>query len=113
MVAFSPDMRKRLATTEPRGGEALPAMYSKIGTAKRAAVREQYIELQDGLCYHCHAPLDGPCSVEVAQQFVDERRFPPYFFTRPIHLHHDHDTDLTIGAVHAHCNAVLFQYHGE
>ena len=31
----------------------------------------------------------------------------------PIHLHHDHDTDLTIGAVHAYCNAILWEYHNE
>jgi hypothetical protein len=28
-------------------------------------------------------------------------------------LHHCHQTGLTIGAVHAKCNAVLWQYHGE
>jgi hypothetical protein len=30
----------------------------------------------------------------------------------PIHLQHDHDTGLTEGAVHAYCNAVLWQYEG-
>jgi hypothetical protein len=30
-----------------------------------------------------------------------------------VHLHHSHETGMTIGAVHARCNAVLWQYHGE
>jgi hypothetical protein len=39
--------------------------------------------------------------------------FPPNFFKWPVHLHHDHRTGMTIGAVHCRCNAVLWQYHGE
>ena len=38
--------------------------------------------------------------------------FPENFFDHSIHLHHDHDTGMTIGAVHAHCNAVLWEYEG-
>lgn len=93
--------------------DAIPARYSKLGSARRRAVRERYVEFQAGLCWHCKAPLDGPCSPDVARRMVNEARFPPGFFTHPVHLHHDHRTDLTIGAVHAHCNAVLWQYHGE
>lgn len=114
MAELPTSVRSRLARTIPPGqDDQVPAHYSKLGSARRAAVRERYVELQGGLCYHCKAPLSGPCSLEVASQFVDVSRFPPGFFTRPVHLHHDHDTDLTIGAVHAHCNAVLWQYHGE
>lgn len=117
MVAFSLDTRARLAATEPRGGvDRVPAHYSKLGVARRAAVRERYAELQDGLCYHCQAPLDGEPSADIRLFRIDWRRFPggeEGFLRYPVHLHHDHDTDLTIGAVHALCNAVLFQYHGE
>jgi hypothetical protein len=30
----------------------------------------------------------------------------------PVHLQHSHVTGLTEGAVHAFCNAVLWQYEG-
>jgi len=30
-----------------------------------------------------------------------------------MHLHHNHETDMTEGAVHAYCNAVLWQYEGK
>ncbi|AGI61771.1 hypothetical protein VCO139_0016 [Vibrio phage VCO139] len=39
--------------------------------------------------------------------------FPKNMFQYPIHLHHDHNTGMTIGAVHARCNAVLWEYYGE
>jgi hypothetical protein len=38
--------------------------------------------------------------------------FPPNFLKYPVHLQHNHDTDMTEGAVHARCNAVMWQYHG-
>ena len=41
---------------------------------------------------------------------VDESMFPPNFFDHPVHLHHDKTTGMTVGAVHAYCNAVSFQY---
>lgn len=44
---------------------------------------------------------------------VNMKLFPPNFFKHPVHLHHDHQTGMTIGAVHNHCNAVLWQYYGE
>lgn len=30
----------------------------------------------------------------------------------PVHLQHNHDTGMTEGAVHARCNAVMWQYLG-
>jgi hypothetical protein len=44
---------------------------------------------------------------------INARLFPPNFFNWPVHLHHCHVTGLTIGAIHCHCNAVLWQYHGQ
>lgn len=44
---------------------------------------------------------------------LQRKIFPKGFFDRPVHLHHSHDTGLTIGAVHAVCNAVLWIYHRE
>lgn len=114
MVAFSPDVRKALAETQPHGGaDRIPAPYSKLSSARRAVVRERYIEMQDGLCHHCGTPLD---EVPFMDKPINWRLFPggsEGFLRHPVHLHHDHKTDLTIGAVHAYCNAVLWQYHGE
>ena len=47
------------------------------------------------------------------RMYITNSLFPPNFFKWPVHLHHSHDTGMTIGAVHARCNAVLWQYHGE
>lgn len=93
--------------------DAIPAHYSKLGSARRRAVRERYVELQGGLCYHCKHDLDGPPSPGVRALPLREASFPAHFFDHPVHLHHCHKSDLTIGAVHARCNAVLWQYHGE
>jgi len=84
-----------------------PVNYNKLKPAERRIVRENYIRDQKGLCYYCKAPLDGPPAMEVKKKKVNKNLFPEGFFNWPIHLHHDHVTGLTIGAVHAYCNAVL------
>ncbi len=90
-----------------------PVAYSKLSPQEKRAVRSAYINAQNGLCHHCNAPLDGPPAPHVARQKVTRRLYPDNFFKFPVHLHHSHDTDLTIGAVHNHCNAVLWEHHGE
>lgn len=91
----------------------LPVKYSGLSPKKKKQVREKYVELQGGKCCHCGQPLDkNPCS-SVRCRKVDKTLFPPGFFRWPIHLHHSHETGLTIGAVHCYCNAVLWQYYGE
>jgi hypothetical protein len=91
----------------------LPVNYDKISSAQRRLVREEYVRLQEGKCCHCGQPLDGKASKEMIGKRIDRTLFPPNFFKGPVHLHHAHDTGMTIGAVHAVCNAVLWQYHGE
>ena len=91
----------------------LPVNYDNTKPAKRRKVREAYVELQDGKCYHCKEPLTGKPSIEVGNMWVNSDLFPKGFFRWPVHLHHSHDTGMTIGAVHSKCNAVLWQYHGE
>jgi len=91
----------------------LPVDYTAIDPATRRAVREEYIKRQDGKCWHCGSSLRGPAAEEILSKPVNSKLFPPNFFKWPVHLHHDHDTGLTIGAVHCRCNAVLWQYHGE
>ena len=43
---------------------------------------------------------------------INWKLFPPFFLRFPIHLQHNHDTNMTEGAVHAYCNAVMWQYEG-
>lgn len=91
----------------------LPQDYTKLDHANRRAVRLEYVRLQDGKCQHCGAPLSGPPAANIAEMRVKRYMFPPTFFQWPVHLHHCHKTGMTIGAVHNHCNAVLWQYHDE
>jgi hypothetical protein len=37
----------------------LPILYSKANARERRAVREQYVQAQNGLCYWCQQPLSG------------------------------------------------------
>ena len=91
----------------------LPVEYSTLSSKKRKAVREAYTCLQEGICPLCSCSLEDSPSNDALSLVLDLSRFPPNFLKYPIHLHHNHDTDLTIGAFHAHCNGVLFQYFGE
>jgi hypothetical protein len=80
---------------------------------ERAKMRAEYVREQDGKCRHCGAPLDQEPPQSITGKSINWKRFPPNFLRWPVHLHHSHDTGMTIGAVHARCNAVLWQYHGE
>lgn len=91
----------------------LPVNYEKINARERKRVREEYARLQGNKCSHCGASLIGDPSKKMMQTRVDRWLFPRHFFKWPIHLHHDHNTGLTIGAVHNRCNAILWQYYGE
>jgi hypothetical protein len=90
-----------------------PVNYSQLKPKERRVVREDYVNFQEGLCYYCKAPLSGAPALDVSNKRVDRRLFPDGFFRWPVHLHHDHVTGMTIGAVHNHCNAVLWEYDGE
>lgn len=91
----------------------LPVDYTSITQQERRLVREEYAKRQGGKCIHCGNPLSGPASDEMTRRWVDRSLFPPTFFDHPVHLHHDHQSGLTIGASHCLCNAILWQYHGE
>lgn len=92
--------------------EDLPLKYSKLSAKQRREVRELYTELQDGLCMYCNYPLTGDPAPETRQIPIHLKLFPKGFFRNPVHLQHDHSTDLTEGAVHCICNSLLWQYHG-
>lgn len=91
----------------------LPCVYNKLTPAQKRQCRQAYVDKQLGCCYHCKEPLAGPPAFSVQMRSVKASLFPPGFFAHPVHLHHSHKTGLTIGAVHARCNAVLFQHYGE
>lgn len=90
----------------------LPVNYNRLKPYARRQVREQYIEEQDGLCMHCNLSLKGDPPVYIKAKKINWKLFPPNFLKYPVHLQHNHDTGMTEGAVHAYCNAVLWQYHG-
>ena len=91
----------------------LPQRYDRLHWTERKEVREEYVRRQGGKCHHCGSPLSGPPDSHVARLCVNKKLFPSNFFKYPVHLHHCHQTGWTIGAVHNHCNAVLWQYKGE
>lgn len=84
--------------------------YTKLTPQDRRKVRLQYIEQQNGLCYFCKEKLSEGPAKHVAELEVNKKLFPKNFFDHPIHLQHNHDTGMTEGAVHAQCNAVMWQY---
>lgn len=91
----------------------LPINYETAHWTTRKKAREQYIKNQEGLCYHCGSSLKGDASDEMKKLPIKKELFPVGFFDWPVHLHHSHETGLTVGAVHSFCNAILWQYHGE
>lgn len=91
----------------------LPANYNELHWTNRRAVRNEYIKRQKGKCAHCGASLKGKPTKEILNKPIKEKLFPLGFFKWPVHLHHDHITGMTIGAVHNYCNAVLWEYHGK
>jgi hypothetical protein len=91
----------------------LPVDYNNLKSYERRAVREEYIKQQNNDCYYCGNPLDKLPSVKIQRTYIHLELFPDDFFKYPVHLHHNHETGLTIGAVHSRCNAVLWQYHKE
>lgn len=91
----------------------LPVNYDKLKIPERKEIREEYVRLQKGLCWLCKEPLNGDPAKEVFNANLNLRLFPDNFLKHPIHLHHNHTTGLTIGTVHAKCNGVMWQYHGE
>lgn len=91
----------------------LPVNYEKLTPQQRREVREAYIVKQNGKCWHCGNLLGYSATKEIRDMEIHKELFPPSFFKWPVHLHHDHNTCMTIGAVHCLCNAVLWQYYGE
>ena len=90
-----------------------PIKYSESDPHTRRLARKQYAINQDRKCWYCGELLDDEPKRCVRDKKLNMDLFPDDFLNHPIHLHHDHETDLTIGAVHAYCNGVLWQYEGK
>ena len=90
----------------------LPVHYSKLHWTERKFVRQQYIKEQEHKCFYCGCSLYEEPPKWVTNKKINWGLFPKNFLKYPIHLQHNHDTDLTEGAVHAYCNAVMWQYEG-
>jgi len=89
-----------------------PVLYHSMSPQERRALRERYVEHQDGLCLYCMEPLDGAPPAWVTGRKLNLGLFPKNFLKHPIHLQHCHKTGFTEGAVHAYCNGVMWQYEG-
>ena len=88
----------------------LPVDYTKINSKARKKVREEYCELQNGLCFYCEHDLHDNPPLIITEKKINWKLFPKFFLVHPIHLQHNHETNMTEGAVHAYCNAVMWQY---
>jgi hypothetical protein len=89
-----------------------PVDYNKLTATEKSHIREEYAIHQKNLCWFCHGDLDMGVPPDVKEKSIDWDLFPRGFMKNPIHLQHDHETGMTEGAVHAYCNAVLWQYLG-
>jgi hypothetical protein len=90
----------------------LPVDYTKLTGKERRLVREEYIKEQGHMCFYCGKDLGTSPPKGITDKRIDWDLFPPGFLDYPVHLQHNHDTGMTEGAVHAYCNAVMWQYHG-
>lgn len=91
----------------------LPTDYTKLKPKQRREVREQYIKDQNNKCMYCDEELDKQPPLNILNKSINWRLFPIGFLQNPIHLQHCHKTNMTEGAIHAYCNAVLWQYEGK
>ena len=102
-----------LIYAKARGYEMrLPVNYTELDMSKRREVREEYVRRQKDKCFYCKEDLSKDAPTRITKKKIDWAFFPPNFLRYPVHLQHDHETGMTEGAVHAYCNAVMWQYEG-
>lgn len=92
--------------------DKLPVDYTKLTAKERKEVRELYAYLQNDVCVYCGGLLFQDPPEAITSKYIDWRLFPKNFLKHPVHLQHNHKTGMTEGAVHAYCNAVMWQYEG-
>jgi len=86
--------------------------YNTLNNRQKKALREEYIREQNYKCFYCKEDLRQPPPKRITDLKINLTLFPPNFLGNPIHLQHNHTTDLTEGAVHAYCNAIMWEYEG-
>ena len=97
-------------------GSPFPQRYRDLNTNQRRKLRDEYVEHFRGRCLYCGLKLDGKPS-RIVRDSVDEIEWDDLpggkegFLSNPIHLHHDHGTGLTLGPVHALCNAHSWHFY--
>lgn len=91
----------------------LPVNYNSLSASERKIVRDRYVADQNGKCMYCDKMLSFKPPASIRRMKIRWDKFPPNFLKYPVHLQHNHESGLTEGAVHAYCNAVLWQYHGK
>ena len=90
----------------------LPVDYTKLTPQERCDVRNQYIWEQKGKCFYCLQSLSEEAPKDIKKRKINWSLFPENFLKYPVHLQHNHETNMTEGAVHNYCNAVMWQYEG-
>lgn len=90
----------------------LPLNYNELTPIQRMDVRERYIKEQKGKCFYCGEDIHKNPPQRIISKEINWKLFPKNFLKYPIHLQHNHYTGMTEGAVHAYCNAVMWQYEG-
>ncbi len=88
----------------------LTANYNRLSRTDKRQVRLEYVRQQKNKCWYCEGDLNQRPPKRITDKPINWNLFPEGFLNSPIHLQHDHDTGMTEGAVHAYCNAVLWQY---
>ena len=88
----------------------LPTDYTILSREERRKVRLQYIDEQKEKCFYCGVDLSKLPPIKILEKNINWSLFPEGFLKYPVHLQHCHKTGMTEGAVHAYCNAVMWQY---
>lgn len=83
--------------------------YRLMTRQQRRQVRLQLAKEQGNMCWYCKQPLSGPPSPDIDNYAFNKHLFPKGMFDFPVHLHHDHNSGICVGAVHAKCNAYMWQ----
>ncbi len=103
-----------MSLSNPNSGfeMSLPVDYTKLTTTQRRAVRQQYEREQGHFCWFCGTSLYGSVNEDIQDLPIDWSLFPggEDFLKYPVHLQHNHATGMTEGAVHAYCNAFMWNY---
>ena len=97
-------------------GSPFPQRYCDLNSNQRRKLRDEYVEYFGGRCLYCDGHLDDEPH-EFVRQSADEIEWDNLpeskegFLKNPVHLHHDHETGLTLGPIHALCNAHSWHFY--